>query len=455
MKSVLLVGPSMEQNSRCNWAGPHLGLHRLAAYLRHETGAEVELVDPSMECPQFAGWDCIGFSPIHHTLAADIAMMQRARFENPACLLVAGGVEATLNPGVLLSHTDIDFIITGEGERPLAQLLSGEPLSGISGLIYRRRAEPTSGEQLLEAYRNMDFGAMGYETYWEQTASLYESPPWSDIRTVRLVTSTHCNRNCAFCSSTRWHRTAVGRHVPTAYIDADGVLSLIRKIESELPAAEKIYFCDDDFCFLRERIEQICAKSKGARLSYIVQSHISDLDADLLDTLSSGGVVKVNIGVENASQRILNDLNKPQDISRVPMLIEESRRRGITLSILLILFTPTVTVDDLRLNLRVARKWMDSGAIVSIEPYTWPLTGTTLVESRLHQIEYSLAQIPMGGSIKIAERILPDDPEARKVLETFTEVWNVRLATVAGHRFKAAISMEMLDVLEQVLEGHE
>ncbi len=65
------------------------------------------------------------------------ALIKRLRQECPGLLLIAGGPEATADPGRLLKEAPFDLLVVGEGELTVAELLerrlAGQPLQGLSG----------------------------------------------------------------------------------------------------------------------------------------------------------------------------------------------------------------------------------------------------------------------------------------------------------------------------------
>lgn len=457
MRRVLLLGPCKPTSGVANWGAPPLGIHRLAAWIRHKCGADVDVYDPCLsglpEPDMFDGYDIIGFSPLAETLAEDINIMHMAHKANSTALLVAGGIEATLNYQDILDKSPVNWIVLGSGERQLEAIVNGVPPGEIDGVIYRSRSTQTTGEDLREYYSQLSFADMGYEDYWKATAAMYDTPNLQDIRTVRLVTSTHCNRGCSFCSVTQWQQSAVGRRVIPGYLDAQEVLELVRRIKCEVPTTETIYFCEDDFCLCRERVLEFCKHSAEIGVSYLVQTHSSRLDRELVAAMANGGVRHITVGIENASPKILQSFNKPQDLSKVPDIIAWCREFGITPYLLIILFAPESTIEDLRMNYEVLSQWMALGAVVSIEPFTMPYRGAPLYDS-LHEFEWNISALADGSVLKQPVRILPDDLPARDLMKQFAKRWPAYKEKHARtHSFKGETGRLMVQLLGELLGG--
>jgi radical SAM superfamily enzyme YgiQ (UPF0313 family) len=457
MSRVLLVGPSKPTSGKSNWAAPPLGLHRLAAWLRQECNAQVVVHDPCLlGVPideELHGYDIIGFSPLCETLPNDLPLMTRAAVVNPNAVLVAGGVEATLNYQTILERTTIEWIVLGEGEEAIASIVRGD--RDVPGTIHRAFAKPTTDEALWDYYRSLDFSRMGYEEYWRQTSELRQSANDPDVHTVRLVTSTHCNRGCTFCSVTQWHKAAVGHIARPARLSAEHLLALVEKVKRQIPQTQTVYFCEDDFCLERQRVVDFCQHSAELGVSYLIQTHSSRVDPELIDVMANGGIRHITLGIENVSDSVLKSFHKPQRLEKIPAFIEQCAARSITPYLLIILFAPCSTIADLKLNLTTLRQWIDMGAIVSIEPFTMVYRGAPFYDSG-HEFEYTV-ETPEGcAPFRLAQHILPDDPTAREAMLVFRERWpDYRDTHTPAHAYKGVTGRLALDLLEEVLRERQ
>jgi hypothetical protein len=73
----------------------------------------------------------------------------------------------------------------------------------------------------------------------------------------------------------------------------------------------------------------------------------------------------------------------------------------------------------------------------------------------LHDFEYDVIKVSPGINLKRALRILPDDPDARKVQLEFCERWPEYLKSKElSHAFKGKTSKHMTDLLEEILNEY-
>ena len=104
--------------------------------------------------------------------------------------IVLGGPEVSYNPEEILSDTNVDFVLSGEGELSFAQLCKGTNKKEISGLCYRNGNEIITSESCI--FEN-DPPSPYVDKYFEQLNG----------RIAYIETSRGCPFRCAFCLSGR------------------------------------------------------------------------------------------------------------------------------------------------------------------------------------------------------------------------------------------------------------
>jgi radical SAM superfamily enzyme YgiQ (UPF0313 family) len=151
---ILLVGPYDPNCGEYTFLAPPLGVWRLSGYIE-SLGHEATVFDPNcctgspepelQEHLTRHDWDIVGISTTGMTLRFDLALAHLARRYAPSALLIAGGMEATFDPGLLFRLAPLDLVILGEGEKPLLELISrlraGEPLCAHTHHSNRRKLQ--------------------------------------------------------------------------------------------------------------------------------------------------------------------------------------------------------------------------------------------------------------------------------------------------------------------------
>lgn len=467
MADVLLCSPFNDELSvKGNFTAPPLGVHRIASWLRKH-GHYVEVFDYNLG-GDFAAvlksrsWGIIGFSSLQVSLPKDIQAAWQAKAACPDATIVFGGLEATLNYQDVLDCAPCDVVALGEGERLLLDLANGAPLSECRGCIVRRYAQPTTAEEFAAWWEAVDFRELRYEEYWKQTRALEPNAPEEVVNTVRLVTSSHCTRGCAFCSVTRWHAAACGKTVPTVALEPEQIYSLVKRVKEQIPSARTIYFCEDDFIVTRERAYKAFDLLGKTGLNFLVQTRLDKLSEELISHMAGNGCRHITIGVENASDAVLRAYGKPQNLENVSRVICWCKNAGVTPYLLFILWAPTATRDDIEENYQRLSQWIAEGATVSIEPNMRCYRGSPLWDSA-HEMLYQVESVHEGApkvgqrnAIRTPVRILPDDPEVRRMAEEFNRRWPDYLAKQQEiHEFKGATGKHMVSLLGDILRETE
>jgi len=233
-----------------------------------------------------------------------------------------------------------DFCIIGEGEERTAQLADmlgegGQDFDKINNLGYWKDGVATFTEL------NYDYGKLDDRPFpdWEtfgiknmldnfsmSTRALYRQPrPYS--RPMIIVTARSCPFKCTFCvhnHGAKYRVHSVGRIMREieAMYDQYGFNILI--IQDELFAVNKKRM--DEFCttLIAKREE------KGWDFSWMMQTHANaNLDKESMELAKKAGCYMFSYGIESASPRVLESMNKKTKVSQIIKAIELANEVGI------------------------------------------------------------------------------------------------------------------------------
>jgi anaerobic magnesium-protoporphyrin IX monomethyl ester cyclase len=470
---ILLIGPFDPQCGEYTFLAPPLGVWRLAGVL-NSAGIEARVFDPNCcrEPPQRAlerelaggSWDVIGSSTTGMTLRFDLELAHLARRAAPGALLVAGGMEATFRPELMFALGPFDFVILGEGERPLlelaARLRSGQPLSGMRGTVQRSPGgalvsipQPALNRgELRDAIYSTPYEQMPYRDYWERLEAAYRvgalpmkaarEAHLAEIRSVRLSTLNYCPMNCTFCSATNFLHEAQGSVASVARLDAAECMAMIERIVAAHPRTRTIIFQDDIFTFTRDRrVLPLCnaiieAKRRGripAELQFISTNRIDAMTVERLAALKRAGFRVLGFGIESFSQRVLTEFNKAHIHRFIEPMLSAALAAGITPFLDLILSAPHASLDDVVETLRGANDWLRRGCEIGMYPYIIPFSGAAFSRnpSLLPHTRYLRRQVA-GTDVEWdqAAKILPIDPVVRDVILRIEHGFEASLASL-------------------------
>jgi len=186
-----------------------------------------------------------------------------------------------------------------------------------------------------------------------------------DKRIASILSSRGCWRNCAFCSINAWYERGGGKKFR------------IRSTENIVAEMKELYFqygvrifnFQDDNFFLpnsekafrrfdalrsglrREGVDQIAIAIK-ARPDSITQESIRVLD-DL-------GLFRVFLGVENASENGLRNLNRKCEYEQILGALRILNDFDVHVAFNLLMFEPDTVLDDILINLRFVERHLDN-----------------------------------------------------------------------------------------------
>jgi radical SAM superfamily enzyme YgiQ (UPF0313 family) len=458
----LLVGPYDPSCGEYTFLSPPLGVWRLAGFLR-ESGYVAEVFDPNLEENDPRGalakrlrsqrWDVIGFSTTGMTLPYDLSLAHEARRLTDS-VLVAGGMEATFRPELLLDIGPFDFIVLGEGEKPLRamaeRLTHGAAIRGIEGTAFRDRGSGAlvrrpqlalDREELKSAIFQTPYSDMPYRAYWERLQDAYRigALPFkadrearlSEIRSVRFATLNYCPMGCTFCSSTNFLHAAQGSKARVSRLTAPECLDMVTRIVHSYPDVRTIIFQDDIFVFTQDdRIAPLCngilaAKSRGeipSDLEFISTNRIDSMTTERLTLMKQAGFRVLGFGVESFSTNVLREFNKARIAPYITPVLESALELGLTPFLDIILASPRSTMSDLVTTLRRAYRWLVAGCEVGMYPYVIPFSGAAMAEDPAHEpvtVRERSTVVGTGITWSRPMKILPHDEEVRNaILET-------------------------------------
>ena len=132
----------------------------------------------------------------------------------------------------------VDYIVQGEGEKAILEIINDK-----------------TNERVIRKERIKDLDSLPSQPWDIFTKLPYDySCPWMDIKPVfTMNTSRGCPFNCSFCSvGSIWGKKYT-------YFSADRIISEIEYLIKNF-GAKGIYFREDNFTLIPERVKEFCGK---------------------------------------------------------------------------------------------------------------------------------------------------------------------------------------------------
>lgn len=259
--------------------------------------------------------------------------------------IVVGGPHATLAPDDTIRNKYFDYLVRGEGEYTMLELVQGKALSQIDGLSYKDEKGSVVHNKEREFISNLD--ELPFPNLSLQLIEIDDPTENFGV----MATSRGCPLNCIFCSSPRlWNRRVRFRSV-------DNVMEEIKRRHNH-HGVTKFYFSDDNINLNKGYTKKLCRAiiDSGLDIEWISEARIGHFDRELLELMKRAGCKRLKLGVESGSDRILKLMEKGitvEQIRETASLISES---GIDYTIYVLIGMPTETVEEMKQTLQLARE---------------------------------------------------------------------------------------------------
>ncbi len=370
---MLFINPAQERFggflSRYIPVGIPVAIGSLAAVMKQAgipvrvADDEIAEIDPArlrqlvqgLEQPYVFGLSCL---TAHVVRAYALARMIKAEF--PDSIVVAGGLHATALPEEALDTGSIDFVVRGEGEDTILKLYraireGGDP-EKIPGLCFKRAGVLVdTGEVPL--IPDLDtIPIFPYELF---------SDPKYDMGFI--ITSRGCPYNCTYCSQRMM--TGTTYRFKSAQRIVEELEILVDRFKQK-----QIVFYDDNFCFKKRRVVEVCQAIIEARLpercSLSIQTRADNFHADVVPIMAEAGFRHVGFGMETGTDRLADVIDKGETVQQHMDAVELAKRHGMNVSLFMIFGLPTETARDRETTFRLVRSaQVESSKYNNLIPY--------------------------------------------------------------------------------------
>jgi radical SAM superfamily enzyme YgiQ (UPF0313 family) len=320
--------------------------------------------------------DLVGLSVMTFQRATALSIARLIGMLHPTAHIVVGGYDPSLAPDAYDASTDVDFIVRGEGEQTLCELVraleSKTAVDQIPALSYRVAGRfvhnpPRPVLRLADTPLRLPNRAArvlkGYMLLGRQV----------DV----VETSRGCTYDCSFCSIIEMR----GRNFHPYPVDR--VIADIA--DARRFGARSIFLVDDNITLDVERFESLCRAIIDAgfdEMDFVVQAMtapIAQHGARLAPLMRRAGFRYVFLGIENVLDQDLAFLrarakNARREGGRTVgnasiEAVEHLHRHGMYVVGGLIVGNPDDTRESIEANLKFASKYVDWPYIQHPTPY--------------------------------------------------------------------------------------
>ena len=302
--------------------------------------------------------------------------------------IVLDGLHPSARPIESLSHPNVDYVIRGEGEYSMSELVNAleqgktNDLKKIEGIGFIKNGNPiiTAPRPEIQDLDSLPFPArhlLPMDTYFE---AVKENPIRGIIRKryAIMITSRGCPHQCVFCSNhivmgKKWRGRSPEKVV-------EEIEELVRTYR-----IKQIDFFDDNMTLIKKRAEKICDLiiEKDIDIEWFVPTGVraDTLDENLLKKMKASGCRGLRFAPESGVQRVVTQIiGKNLNLKDIEKAIVLTKKVGIKVGIFFILGLIGETKQDMEDTIKYAYKLRKLGADNFHFSIATPLYGTELYE---------------------------------------------------------------------------
>jgi len=304
----------------------------------HEIAHVLEITNPKI----------VGISSCIVDLPSTYKVANLIKKYNNEIIVIVGGPSATTYSEKLINSPAIDFLVIGEGERTISELipvllnkpLNFEKIRAIKGLMYRDRNNVITNEKrdLISNLDDIPFPNREKVFIIDRSKNVKKIYLTSDI-----LLSRGCPFKCKFCSAftvwgTRKSRSRTNENI------LEEITHLKCKYNQDF-----FVFWDDLFSVNKSKVVDLCNKliQLNLNIKWVCLARLDTVDKELLLLMKRAGCIEIQFGIESGSDRILSYVNKGLTIGQIVEKSKTVRECNIPWRIFLIIGFPTETEQEI------------------------------------------------------------------------------------------------------------
>lgn len=256
------------------------------------------------------------------TLQSDLDCLKIAKKICPKIITIAkGAVFLTFNSEILLKNKALTYIISGEAEETLKELLSGDvEINDILGL-WHRDGLVAKFNGVRPFIQNLD--ELPFPARHLIDNNIYRRPDNNNVQAVIKV-SRGCPHHCFFCLATPTSGNKVRMRSP------ENIIAEIRECITKYNIKNFIFW-SDIFNQDREWTMNLCKKiiDSGLKFTWSANTRADTADERMAKYMHKAGCRLVSIGVESGSQYILDKIGKGTTINEIRDTVKAFKKAKI------------------------------------------------------------------------------------------------------------------------------
>lgn len=292
------------------------------------------------------------------------------RAKSPHTRVVLGGVGVSDFPEEMLAYTGADVVVSGEAEEVIQPLLScleaGVPPVAVPSLTYRDDRGRVVKNPMAPPPADLDALPMPAHHHFD-VDFIARHGYHGGRRSLPMITSRGCPFRCTFCIQsvkgnmpllTEIHGEVQGhksQYTRMRYRDPARVMAEARHLK-ERYQVDLISFSDEEVLASNRHLAAVCNVMGELGLSYIASGRADLMTREKAQWLKESGCQTFYFGVESASQKILDSVNKNAKVEKISEGIRAAQAVGLNFYSNFIIGLPAETPETVQESLRFCKE---------------------------------------------------------------------------------------------------
>lgn len=381
---IFLIQPPVAQKDITSFMYPPMGLISLAATAReaghvvwiHDCNLYRQSYDEILKSIRLKKPEIIGITAMTVNINNAFELAKKIKKIDEKILIVVGGVHATVASDHVLSDSNVDFIVIGEGELTLNNLLKAISQKGdlkkVKGIGFKIGKSKIINEKqpLIE-----DISALPIPAYHLLDFKKYRAPYTARHPFMSMIRSRGCPYQCTFCGV-----QSVFAHKYRCQSPQRSFEEITYLVENF--GVKEISFKDSEFTLDLKNVEQLCDLLIKAKydLTWNCNGRVNNVNFRVLKKMKKAGCRSITYGVESGDQEILNNLKKAITLDQVRRAIKMTQEAGLKVVTNFMIGNPGDTKETLEKTIKFA---VDLDTDYTYFGFTTPFPGTELREQAI------------------------------------------------------------------------
>lgn len=413
---ILFINPPWYKESGNIWKHvsaclPPFGLALLASLAREE-GFSVSILDCNAlqlgldeiekhlprSIPKF-----IGITATTVLIDNVLELAKTTKKSYPKAKVIMGGVHPTVRPEEIISSKWVDYIVMGEGEYSLLELLSNKNPATIKGIGFKK-----NGRNIINPPREMipdinilppsSYDLLPMDKYYPALGTYKRKPSFG------MITSRGCPGRCTFCKG-----NLLGDRI--RFRSAEKIIEEIIFLQKKY-GVKDIAFYDDTFTANKKNVKDFCELilKNNLDLTWCCFSRVDTVNFEMLTEMKKAGCHQVMYGVESADQEILNNLKKRITLQKVEETVAATKKAGMEVRLAFMLGNPGETEETIKKTIKYAI-FLDPDLVSfnittpypGTEMFNWAEQNNFLIHKNWAEYNFSkpIMELPTISSVKV------------------------------------------------------